>query len=1560
MNRKEKTFKKIQGSISVLLVIILLPMMTFSAVIVDVCRVNMAKQMMSSAGDLTMNTALANYDTILKDVYGLFAMSQAEGMSNDELGEELNKYFAETLSSYGVVSKKDADEYVDMLIGDFRDILNGGNIDTTNFLELNNIDLAAVKMEGSSLANASVLRKQIVEYMKYRAPMELGLSFLESLTCFEKLEDQNVVVEAQVTAQESTQDVTKACQTLIKLIREYDTRVAEINSALTGVTSAADSAIIPLEDYDTHVTKYLSSWNENYKHINLLTNVFLANPPSADGVYLSGLSYGSGERYVDFDGNLYSGSNNTGIQVSVQLAGDAVGAKQQIDQQIGNLNNNYKGYVSKYSGSMLRSDWLYYPSNNVGHTLISSDATKESNSINGFINFEKFLLDQSDNGGITYSQLKTVLEQLAVLDQYRANYERHMATVIDAAEAEQQAAQTKLNNLNSKKNGAAGTMNSNIQGINTRIESYVGRNKELSEVLSFLGTDNKQSEIEADLSDLPNRSVSYAAYYDRYIASGNTSKYFAWFEWILDNSTFVSNGTDAQKNIIKEAKNFVAKYSNKLNEDNFVTHMKKLKSNEKSEELYKLLLCLIACHTKAQAYQKNIAVYNDAASQISGAETVLSQAKKRVQDLNNELNGTLNSVRLCNKGYDRFVADYQADAYYYGVYINAAKNTVGAEAQKIRDHFAQLIAYLKELREDQDAINAQIVAVKNAIKTYNENLDNWDAVKTSYENTNGGDSFSSQTSADIEKAKTEYDAELYETLDTFTVAIWNEYDELYSKLTDVANFTYGSKRIDQIGSADDLISAISGVSFSVVVTVEEANQKLETLYKGETVEYDPYTMNYTEPKQLGFLAPQILQIQALKYLNSSYPDSEKMTQKEKDEAAATESEYKDAKNQLTGNAPSEGQTKDEATNDFGYTFEALPLLGNLPSASAKSKEVKDSKYTLKETGEGDEARLDASSGVSRQAANTSSVLSGIGNIATTAVENLYVLDYVFENFSYNTIVQEQVLKQNPVKSKTAVAQINEADLLFGDVDKLNAAKDALATLSNYPINADHNYLFGGEIEYILFGNTTPSKNVTSTKASIYAIRFAFNCIYAFTNSGIRNSTMTAGLAVQAATFGIVPYQVVQIVLQLALAAAESAVDLSAMDRGLAVAVVKTGDTWSLSVSNGQKVLEDAAKAASRMVADSVSDMAAEQIKAVTNGLNDLVDASAEELRTAIGDMTANMQSAAEGVLESVLDHVTTAVMAKIEEGLNSLQNFRTGETTLDQNGNVVDVLPSRESIRAEAQSLFQDIRNQLDTIINDACGENQMALQLAAPIKEQATKMIDNMEDSVITAVNDASDANVAAIIATKLNDFKLELVQQGTEMVRAVTERIQRVAANAVSQSSEQLKGYISQCGDDLSEEAAKAIQDEVNAFAENFVDTTLTLSGSTTQTDVKSSPVAMFQFGYKDYLMLLTYISICASDTVLLRTADVIQMNIQSAKEGAALYQHAQAENFLMSNAYTYISVSATANLDMFFMDFSIFADQVAEETDPAAEGEENPDNEDPKEKGGTKITYNGLLGY
>ena len=68
--------KKQRGAVSIFLVIILVPMITISSLFVDVSKVMLGKSVMESAGDLALNTALTNYDTVLKDMYGLFATAQ--------------------------------------------------------------------------------------------------------------------------------------------------------------------------------------------------------------------------------------------------------------------------------------------------------------------------------------------------------------------------------------------------------------------------------------------------------------------------------------------------------------------------------------------------------------------------------------------------------------------------------------------------------------------------------------------------------------------------------------------------------------------------------------------------------------------------------------------------------------------------------------------------------------------------------------------------------------------------------------------------------------------------------------------------------------------------------------------------------------------------------------------------------------------------------------------------------------------------------------------------------------------------------------------------------------------------------------------------------------------------------------------------------------------------------------------------------------------------------------------------------------------------------------------
>ena len=1564
--------KKIQGSISVLLVIILLPMMTFSAIIVDMSRINMARQMLSSAGDLTMNTALANYDTILKDVYGLFAMSQQSGMSNEALGEELNNYFAKTISSYGVVPEEESDDYVKELIGDFCAILEGGALDTSNFLEMKNLKLLAERVPGSELANPSVLRRQIVEYMKYRAPLGVGLSFLDSLSAFEKVDDQNVVVEAQVVAQESTQDVTQACKKLIKLIREYDKRVTEINTALLGVSGSTDTMAVPLEDYDSHPMKYRSSWKQNYTHVNKLNLVFQANPPSADSVYLKSLDYVNGERFVDLYGVIYSGKNSTGISVPLTMAGDYLSAEQQVLNQISHLNNNFSQYQDKYKNPILNSSVLTLTKGNNMDACTITEKNEES-AINNFISFEKFLLDQSANGSITYSQTKTVLEQIYTLGQYLNNFTNKINAVITEKTQIRDAAKEVWEADKRDKNSASKAMNNQRTNINNKISGYLTDNEE---AFSCLGTNT--GNVKNVVSELPSIS-NYQSFYNSNIASGDTDKYAASLKWILEQSGLASSGTSTQKKIISEAKTYIDDDYNK-SLSTFQTNLnKKLSDAAKAEDLYKLLCCLAACHSYALTYKNNIVPYMNAsaAEQKSGADY---QEKARVvSELESKRTTVQTNAKGCLQGYHTLCTNFQADAYYYKYYMVAAKNVIEAEAKAIQTQFAQLVAYVGELREDLDAISQQIVVVKQQIDTYNKNLDAWKDANENYESANGKDTFSSQTNEDVEAAKKEYDKELYNTLDLFVIGMWDEFDELYTKLADTTNFTYGTKRIDQITTAQDLKDALTGTTFSSVVTVQEATEKLQTLYAAETVEYDPHAINQPhdnpeqEIKQLCFLTETIVPIQALRYLNSMYPpDDAVLTEDEANNQTETKTNYEKAKNQMTGESGADtGSTakdkdgkeiKEESATDFGYTFKGRKLLGSLPSANKQTnKETQtDEKFKLSESGEGDEAKVNASNSVKSQSSKSNSVLANIGKAATTAVENLFVLNYVFENFSYNTILQEQILEDNKIVASTAIAQMAEAEALFSDAEIVEAAKSNSKTLSNYPINPYNNYLYGGEIEYIFCGNDSPSANVTTVKASIYAIRFTFNCIFAFTDAEIRNSTMAAGLAVQAATLGVVPYQVVQIVLQLALAAAESAVDLSVMNYGLPVAIIKTKDTWSLSMSGAGSVLKDTANAAANALTKKVTACAEKGINAVVNGLNNVLDAKADELKTALGDLGKNMAGAAKGALESVTDKVYADVTAQIEAALNDLLNTSTGKKTEDQKN---DILPTKEEVRAKAVTLFDGISSKVNTIVSDACGGNDMAQKIAGVLTSEANTMIDGMKEKTLAAIdNTPDDKDVIAILSAEINGLKTEMVDMGVSFIKKVEGEFDEATKEIVNRVNSDLKGYISECGEEMSEEAAQVIKDKVQEYTDGFVDTTLKLSGSTSSaTDVKTSPMAMFKFGYKDYLMLLTYISICAGDSVLARTADVIQMNFQSLGESSS-YQHkanTDSGKFSMNNAYTYVSITADVNLEMFFMDMSIFRDQVAKS--PEEESAETEESALTQEKdGSTKLTYKGLLGY
>ena len=189
-----------KGAISVFLVIVLLPMMIFSWILIDSARVKLAYSRVVAATDMTMNASLSNYDGILKDMYGLFAVSQ----SKSDLMENLDEYFIKNLMIAGL--DEEAAGYLNENV--IHKVLELGST-TDNSAPY--ADLISPEIDkfiiglypGSSLANPRMMKDQVINFMKYRAPLGVGLELLESLKNFETVDKQSAVVENKTKYYES-------------------------------------------------------------------------------------------------------------------------------------------------------------------------------------------------------------------------------------------------------------------------------------------------------------------------------------------------------------------------------------------------------------------------------------------------------------------------------------------------------------------------------------------------------------------------------------------------------------------------------------------------------------------------------------------------------------------------------------------------------------------------------------------------------------------------------------------------------------------------------------------------------------------------------------------------------------------------------------------------------------------------------------------------------------------------------------------------------------------------------------------------------------------------------------------------------------------------------------------------------------------------------------------------------------------------------------------------------------------------------------------------------------
>lgn len=169
-----------KGAISVFLTLILLPVLLFGGLTVDAARIYMSKVVISDAGEMAMNAGLARYHGKLHDEYGLLVMEKSPA----EMKDDLAVYFEKSLNGKGVPGTDDYKAILDLVSEQFE----------------------VINLDGSQIYQSEVEKQQIIEYMKYRAPICLTELILDKLKELKDMKKKSEAMTAQMDFGEAMED----------------------------------------------------------------------------------------------------------------------------------------------------------------------------------------------------------------------------------------------------------------------------------------------------------------------------------------------------------------------------------------------------------------------------------------------------------------------------------------------------------------------------------------------------------------------------------------------------------------------------------------------------------------------------------------------------------------------------------------------------------------------------------------------------------------------------------------------------------------------------------------------------------------------------------------------------------------------------------------------------------------------------------------------------------------------------------------------------------------------------------------------------------------------------------------------------------------------------------------------------------------------------------------------------------------------------------------------------------------------------------------------------------
>lgn len=297
------------GSVTVMVTLIMIPTMVVTGFMVDLARLKLYGNQALMTADNYGEAVLSVYDNLLKDLYGLFAVSQST--EGTKALDELSEYIT---SSFDPNDNTISWSHLNTLLS---------QTTYSGFMPYSSaeVELSKENCSEANLANSSVLYTQIGDFMKFRIAQTLtgdtGDTILKAVQEINSMEENAEVLDAKEDFDEKADELLESAQGYYEYIKGFKSYMDFLKNVSTQRNKAVEA-----------INKFVAS--DSY----LRYKAYYGNKSSIDAAVKHSNNLKKGETLTDSELEL--------IAVYNDWASDANATKSKIEDKFDEIINTYK------------------------------------------------------------------------------------------------------------------------------------------------------------------------------------------------------------------------------------------------------------------------------------------------------------------------------------------------------------------------------------------------------------------------------------------------------------------------------------------------------------------------------------------------------------------------------------------------------------------------------------------------------------------------------------------------------------------------------------------------------------------------------------------------------------------------------------------------------------------------------------------------------------------------------------------------------------------------------------------------------------------------------------------------------------------------------------------------------------------------------------------------------------------------------------------------------------------------------------------------------------------